>query len=112
MKNMLKYATIFLTVIFLGNVFAATQLHPTTDSITINSVEPFTGSTSGGTFVTIHGSGFIGASQVIFGDVAVEATVHDDSTIICVTPPHAQGPVNVYVVGNGVGELQNGFTYY
>ncbi len=77
------------------------------------TVDPNTGSTAGGTDVTITGSGFTGATEVTFNGVAAtNCTVVNDTTITCTTPAHAAGSVNVAVTGpGGTGTLTNGFTY-
>ncbi|HEX3899493.1 MAG TPA: IPT/TIG domain-containing protein [Mycobacteriales bacterium] len=66
---------------------------------TITSILPATGSTGGGTSVTINGSSFTAASVVQFGTgtPAAKFTVTSDSQLVAVAPAHAAGPVNVSV---------------
>ncbi len=69
----------------------------------VTGVNPNSGSVSGGTLVTISGSGFIGATQVDFGALQVPAagfTVNQAGTSISVISPAAAaaGTVDVTVI--------------
>lgn len=65
----------------------------------INSVSPDSGPGSGGTEVTIVGSGFMGTIGVEFGsDPAASFTVESDTSIKAITPPHTLGTVGVRVI--------------
>ena len=62
------------------------------------SLAPTSGPESGGTTITITGSGFTGATGVtVDGLPATGFTVVNDTTITAVTPPHAAGAVPVVV---------------
>lgn len=64
---------------------------------TVSSCLPRNGPNAGGTPVTLTGSGFTGATQVLFGGAAATAfTVVDDTTINATTPP-GSGTVNIVV---------------
>jgi hypothetical protein len=83
---------------------------------TITAIAPATGPTTGGTQVTITGSGFTGVTGVDFGagHPATGVTVLDDGTVIAVAPP-GSGTVYVtvsdaYGVGPANGQA-NQFTY-
>ena len=52
----------------------------------VTSVSPGDGPLPGGTSVTISGSGFTGATLVLFGGIYAPFTVTDDSTIAAVSP--------------------------
>ena len=86
--------------------------------LTISAVSPDSGSTLGGTTVTIRGTGFVsGATSVKFGDVAAGIVVDasnisiDSSTnITCTTPALSVGLFNVTVTTPG-GSATNPFTY-
>lgn len=80
---------------------------------TVTSCTPDSGSTAGGTPVTIAGQYFTGATGVTFGgDAATSVSVVSDTEITCVTPAHAAGAVDVVVTTSaGSGTLTNGFTY-
>ena len=69
----------------------------------VTSVSPNTGSVLGGTTVTITGTGFTGASQVLFGTVPASSfTVNSDTKITAVSPvPVGSGTVDVKVTSPG-----------
>ncbi len=71
----------------------------------ITHISPNSGPTSGGTTVSIYGSGFnslSGASAVRFGDTdATSYTVISSTEIRAATPPHAAGTVQVTVSALG-----------
>ncbi|MFI9412935.1 IPT/TIG domain-containing protein [Nocardia gamkensis] len=68
---------------------------------TLISVTPNTGPVTGGTAVTITGTGFTGATGVFFGFLpAVSFTVNSDTQITAITPV-GFGPVPVTVTGPG-----------
>jgi hypothetical protein len=62
----------------------------------ITSVGPASGSTAGGTTVTISGTRLADVTGVTFGGVAATATtVTSDNQVSAVAPAHAAGPVDV-----------------
>ena len=64
----------------------------------VTVVSPGSGSAAGGTSVTVTGSGFTGASGVFFGGIpALSFTVNSDTSITAVSPPQAQGTVDITV---------------
>ena len=87
----------------------------------VTSVSPNSGSTGGGTAVTITGTNFAAGATVTFGagrqggDGSASATnvvVVSPTQITCMTPAGNAGAVNVAVTVNGeTGTLTNGFTY-
>jgi hypothetical protein len=81
---------------------------------TVSRVSPASGPSSGGTTVTISGSGFLGASGVTFGGVsATGITVVNDNTIIATSPP-GTGVVDVIVdspTGNSAPSSADQFSY-
>ena len=96
-----------------GNVLASTTF---TDALGITSVSPTSGSTLGGTSVTITGTSFTTGQApfaVTFGGVsATNVTRVDNTHLTCTTPAHAAGTVDVIVQDkNGTATLTNGFTY-
>jgi hypothetical protein len=69
---------------------------------TITSLSPTSGSTAGGTSVTINGTGFDLVSSVLFGDEpAVSYVVNSPTKITAVAPSHAEGTVRVRVTAVG-----------
>lgn len=80
---------------------------------TIASVNPGSGSTGGGTVITIVGTGFAGATAVTVGGVnALGFTVASDTTMTATTTAHDAGVVDVAVTGpNGTGVGAGLFTY-
>jgi hypothetical protein len=76
-------------------------------------VAPLTGPVTGGTAVTITGTGFTGATAVEFDGVpATSFTVDSDTTISATTPAHAAGPVGVSVTTPAGSSVVPGlFTY-
>jgi hypothetical protein len=79
----------------------------------ITSISPPTGSTTGGTSVTITGTNFTGATSVTFDGLdATSIDVANSTTITCITPAHSAGAVNVIVttIGGPSGAFSS-FTY-
>ncbi len=70
---------------------------------TVLAVSPATGSTAGGTKVTIHGKGLAGATSVAFGSVdAQNPTVNKAGTeITAIAPAEAAGQVDIVVTTEG-----------
>ncbi|MFB9854909.1 IPT/TIG domain-containing protein [Micromonospora andamanensis] len=81
---------------------------------TITSIVPNTGTTAGGTTVTITGTGFVGTTGVTFNDVPGTNVVVDPggTSLTVVTPPAPVGQVDVLVLLPGANaEAPRGFTY-
>jgi hypothetical protein len=80
---------------------------------TVTSVSPNTGSTLGGTSVTITGTNFVAGAAVTFGTTpATNVSVTSSTTITATTPANAAGALSVTVSENGQsGSLASGFTY-
>jgi BspA type Leucine rich repeat region (6 copies)/IPT/TIG domain/Putative Ig domain len=78
----------------------------------VSGVSPSSGSTVGGTSVTLTGSSFTGATSVTFDGVAGTAlSVGSDSSLTVTTPAHAAGEVSVVVTTPGGSSLAAMFTY-
>jgi hypothetical protein len=77
-------------------------------------ISPDRGAIAGGTFVTLHGSGFTASSRLFFDGVpAVEVRAADAATLTARTPPGAVGPADVVVLGErGVAALSAAYTYF
>ncbi|HET6890238.1 MAG TPA: IPT/TIG domain-containing protein, partial [Pyrinomonadaceae bacterium] len=80
----------------------------------VNGVSPNSGSTAGGTSISISGSQFaISATVSIGGTAATNVTVVNSTSITATTPIHAAGTVAVTVTNpdGQSGTLNNAFTY-
>lgn len=81
---------------------------------TVTGLSPGSGTTAGGTPVTITGSNFASGATVTFGTAAAtNVTVVSSTSITATTPAGSAGPVAVTVTNQGAqsGTLSNGFTY-
>jgi hypothetical protein len=80
---------------------------------TVAAIAPNSGSTAGGTAVTITGTQFTGATSVTIGGAAATGmTVVNATTITATTPAHAAGAVDVVVTTpDGTGTGTGLFTY-
>ncbi len=81
---------------------------------TVSAMSPASGTTAGGTPVTITGTGFLAGATVSFGGTAATGvTVANGTTITATAPAHAAGAVSVVVKNTDAqtGTLNNGYTY-
>ncbi len=81
---------------------------------TVSSVSPNSGSTTGGTAVTITGTNFAAGATVTFGSAAAtNVVVVNSTTITATTPAGSAGAVTVTVtnVGGQSGSLATAYTY-
>ncbi len=81
---------------------------------TVTSITPNTGTSAGGTSVTIAGTGFTAGATVSLGGTAATAVnVVSSTSITATTPAHTAGAVNVVVTNTDAqsGTLTNGYTY-
>ncbi len=86
----------------------------TASAPTVTAISPASGTTSGGTSVTITGTGFsAGATVTLGGTAATGVTVVSSTSITATTPAHSAGTVNVVVTNTDSqsGTLNNGYTY-
>ncbi len=94
-----------------GQTATGTGAYTYFGSPSIISVTPPTGSTAGGTAVSINGTNLFGATAVTFGGTnATPFTVVSATTITTTTPAHASGAVNV-VVTTPNGTATGTYTY-
>src|SRR6185369_5024705 len=61
----------------------------------VSGITPNSGTTAGGTAVTINGSNFVSGATVTIGGAATNVSVVNSTTINATTPAHAAGAVNV-----------------
>lgn len=82
------------------------------DDPTITAIAPDSGSTSGGTAVTITGTNLDSTQQVAFAGVPAPFSVINATTVSAVTPPGAAGAVDVTVTNpSGTATDAGAFTY-
>jgi hypothetical protein len=95
----------------LANAFTYTT---TTPSPTLTAITPATGSTAGGTAVTLTGTNFTaGATVTIGGTAATSVVIASATSITAVTPAGAAGArdVRVTLTGGQTATLTGAFTY-
>jgi len=89
--------------------------NPVTPSNTpiVRALSPASGTTFGGTEVTLTGEKFVAGSTVTFGGMpGINIAVENGNTIRATTPSHASGPVDVQVTGStGSAILAQAFTF-
>jgi len=94
---------------------SSTSSSPSTSAPTVTSISPTSGSTAGGTIVTINGTGFTNALGVSFGTTAATTfTVNTDTSITATSPAGAAGVVDVTVttsLGTSTTSTNDQFTY-
>jgi hypothetical protein len=80
---------------------------------TFTGIMPVSGSTSGGTLVTITGTNLTGTTGVTFDGIAATGiTVVNDNTITATTPAHTAGAITVVVTTpSGTATGTNAYTY-
>jgi len=104
--------TIGITYVDFGS--QVVQFFTNTNTPTLTSISPSTGSTLGGTSITLTGSNFSTLSTVLFGTrSATNVTFVNDTTLTSLTPSASSGTVSVTVT-NGDGQTAvfvGSFTY-
>lgn len=93
--------------------WASVAVQTTPPAPTISSVSPASGSTAGGTAITINGNNFAFGTNVSIGGVSASNVVIVSKTrITCTTPSGSAGAVNVEVMNTaGTATRENGYTY-
>ncbi len=97
----------------IGVLLTPTSMNP---APTIATVSPDAGLSSGGTIVTITGTGFRpGTTVLVDGVPATDVRVVDATTLTAITPDHADGTVGITVTvpfpGGGSVSRADAFTY-
>jgi len=82
--------------------------------VSITSIEPAAGPTSGGVPVMVTGTGFSGSPALVLGKkIAIDTKIMDDMTLLAVAPAGLPGPADVSVSSaEGLSTLVGGFFYY
>ena len=112
----LSYTIYLKAVNSVGDSVASSSVNvvPVSGPPTVTSISPTSGSTAGGTSVTITGTNFItGATVTIGGSSCTSVVVVSSTSITCTTPSGTAGGKDV-VVATGVSPnatLAGGFTY-
>src|SRR5438128_1236024 len=86
----------------------------TTPAPTVSAISPSSGTSSGGTAVTVTGAGFAaGATVSLGGTAATNVTVASRTSLTATTAAHAAGAVDVVVTNSDgrSGTLTGGYTY-
>jgi LPXTG-motif cell wall-anchored protein len=96
-----------------SNGAVASKVLISTAAPTVTSVSPTSGSTTGGTAITITGTNFTGASAVTVGSAAcTNVVVVSATSITCTTPAGSAGTASVVVTAGGQSNAVNTlFTY-
>jgi len=112
-------ARLVLVVSFVGGCSGGGAMDGGTDGgpalpPSVTSITPDRGPVSGGTVVTINGSGFVAGSTVVFGTTAAANVMFEsDRRLTAVTPMAPQGRASVTVINPGgkQGTLPNAFLF-
>ncbi|MEY4246997.1 MAG: hypothetical protein RIS69_544 [Actinomycetota bacterium] len=96
----------------ISQAVAYTVVNPAA-SPTVTSVNPTSGSTTGGTAITITGTNFVsGATVTVGGSACTSVTVVSATSITCTTPPGTAGTASIVVTAGGQSNVANTlFTY-
>jgi len=99
-----------------GTASAAVSGTPAAAPPTVTAVSPTSGPVTGGTVVTVSGTGFTGATAVDFGSTAASSFTVDSSTSLTATSPATTttGPVDIVVTtpsGTSAKTTADQFTY-
>jgi hypothetical protein len=106
--------SVAVTTLMRNYVEANASCFGTVPGPVVSGVSPSTGPTSGGTPITVSGSGFAGSVTVrIKGALATSVVVVDAGTLTAVTPAGTSGAADVSVIvpGNQGATLSGGYTY-
>jgi uncharacterized repeat protein (TIGR02059 family) len=116
LTNGISYTIYLKAVNSVGDSVASSSVNvvPVSGPPTVTSISPTSGTTAGGTSVTITGTNFIsGATVTIGGSSCTSVVVVSSTSITCTTPSGTAGSQDV-VVATGVSPnatLAGGFTY-
>lgn len=97
-----------------SSITAADQFTYVTAGPVVTGISPNTGPGSGGTFVSIRGTGFLGAKTVSFGSVTAVPFSVTDTLLAVITPSHAPGLVHLRVtttLGISPDTAQDDYTF-
>jgi hypothetical protein len=98
----------------LSDTSAAARFTYSPSGPVVTAVSPSSGTTAGGTLVSISGANLLGASSVTFGNVVVAPSSVTDSLVQVVAPAHVSGLVHLRVttpLGTSPSTIGDDFTY-
>lgn len=106
-------AFVSLSVAVAVATCGGSPIDPTPITLRVTSVQPTSGSSFGGTVVTVTGAGFsAGASVTIGGVAATNVLVNGPTSLSATTAPRAAGAADVTVdQGGRQASLQTAFTF-
>jgi hypothetical protein len=106
--------TVDVTVATPGGTSATSSVDRFTYGPTVSKVKPNHGSPDGGTSATITGTGFTGATAVMFGSTSAKSFAVNSATSITAVSPDGKGTVDVTVTtpaGTSPTSAADQFTY-
>jgi len=93
----------------LSNAF----IYGTNPVPSIDTVSPASGTTDGGSLVTVSGSSVVGVTDVTFGGVSgTSLDIVSATSLTIVTPAGSAGAVDVVAIGAGSDTLVGGYSYF
>jgi IPT/TIG domain len=98
-----------------GHRVATSNTVTVTVPVSVTGISPASGTTAGGTTVTITGNGFTGATGVHFGTAAATGVTIDSRTQITATSPPGTGTVDITVItpaGTSAVTTADQYTYF
>jgi hypothetical protein len=112
-KNPTAAGAVALTVYTSAETNPVTSVSYTiTAAPTVTAIAPASGTTTGGTAVTITGTNFLAGATVTIGGADAAGVFVNATTITATTPAGTTGAKDVVVTTtSGVGTLTGGFTY-
>lgn len=113
MRSMLKRLAFVALAIAAASCGGSSTQPSNVTAPRVTSISPASGTTLGGTAVTLTGANFsAGAAVTVGGAAATQLTVVSPTSITATTPQHAAGAVDVVVTLNGQsGALAGGYTF-
>jgi hypothetical protein len=106
--------TVDITVTTAAGTSKTSTADQFTYGTTVSGISPNSGPDSGGTVVSLLGSGFTGATSVKFGSTAATAFTVNSDTSLTATAPAGTGTVDITVtspVGTSATSVNDKFTY-
>ena len=108
-----RFVTLAVLVVCAALLVTPARSVDAASSPSVSSFTPTTGTTAGGSVVTIYGSGFVSGAFVSIGGVlSPTVTVVNASTITAITPAGVAGSAQIVVINpDGQTAYANGYLY-